>query len=96
MIRSGGKDVLCFLTAILPFNIQLVFLNVAYMHMNFFIYRFMCKFKATISDSIKAVFYNVFLTVHSVSKNIFPLSSRNSHFQLWMNRSINKLLTDYV
>lgn len=83
---------LCFSTTILPCNIQLVFLNVAYMHVNFFIYRFMCKSKASISDNVKAVFYNVFLTVHSVSENIFPRSSRNSHFQLWMNRSFSLII----
>lgn len=60
MIRSGEKTCCISLTTMLPFNIQLVFLNVVYMHETFFIYRFTCKSKATISDKIKALFFNAF------------------------------------
>lgn len=49
------------LTTILPLNTQPAYLDVAYMHENFLIYRFICKSRATISESIKAVFFNVSL-----------------------------------
>ena len=79
MIRAGEKMCRVSLTTILPFNIQLVFLNVVYMHENFFIYRFMCKSKATISDNIKAVSFNVFMTVRFVTQNFFSQRSRNGY-----------------
>lgn len=78
-MRSGEKICRVSLTQILPFNIQLVFLNVIYMHEKFFAYRFTFKSKATISDNRKAVFSNVFLRVHFVNENIFLQRSRNGH-----------------
>lgn len=78
-MRSGEKICHVSLIKILPFNIQLVFLNAIYMHEKFFPRRFTFKSKATISGDIKAVFFNAFLRVHFVNENIFSQRSINGH-----------------
>lgn len=40
----------------------------------------MCKSEAPITDNIKVVSFNVFLTVHFVTENIFSQRRGNGHY----------------